>query len=124
MEDIRNKLVVEFFKFDNSITPEYKEKLLKTIKKDEKITLRQLSKKVDIPLSTLHGYISRRDVYRKENPTESRGQIIKEVSTINQKLRTCLFLLKEIKEIDNEIGKKYYEEIKEQINRIEKKNIY
>jgi len=72
---------------------------------------REISRDTSIPVSTLHGYASERNLYRSE-------KTIKDIGTTNQKLLTILKLFKTITEIDNTIAIGYMKQIKKEIKRI------
>jgi hypothetical protein len=128
----KDKIVFNHFKTIATLNHEEREEILTEVKENNNWSLRQLAKNLDIPLTTVHGWITRRDKERKSLNNRSNKVIdievveeensvekdLKDIGNINYLLRKALDSLKEIKEIDNSIGKKMFKEIKKEVKRI------
>jgi len=91
------------------LTFEERKEILEKVLKEK--SLRKLSKEMGVPLTTLHGWKTGRNMYRSD-------KIIKEISTLNQKLKMVLDILSSIKKIDNTIAEDYMNKIKEEIKKL------
>ena len=105
------KLIKHHLQSINLLTFEERKVLVKKYLKEN--SYRQISKETSIPLSTLHGYASERNLYRSE-------KTIRDIGTLNEKLIAVLKILRTIKSLDNNIAVNYMKTIKREIRRIEK----
>ena len=124
-----DKIIINFFKTVATLNIQEKEKALKEIMKKNNWSLRRLSKEINVPLTTVHGWVNRRELERKkviidgeiqrpEKYGDSIPKGLKEIAIINSNLRTVLNILKDIKKIDNNIATGLFEKIVKEVERL------
>jgi len=115
---LQNRVIENFFRTMATLDFGEREELLLKLMEDNKWSLRQASTQLQIPLTTLHGWVTRRDKKRRKITDKGISEELRKSCDINRDLRDVYDILKKLKEIDNGIGMEILEKIEKEIKRL------
>jgi len=122
----QDKILVKHFQTLGNINEQERQELLEGLMANNAWSLRRLSKEIEIPLTTIHGWINFDTKEKsKENHQKIKAMIsnlkvttIRDIGDQNKLLNTILNSLKSIKQIESDFGENILEAIKQQVERL------